>query len=107
MGNISPAAITLANKQHHASLITVTAVGGRVGGGSGMGYSVAMPRPASFGGSIARFCRGPYLRERQFLAMTARSSQKSASQTVAKNRPDHLSCVHSAMQVTLDHRNVA
>ena len=35
-GNISPAATTLANKQHHASLMTVTVVGGRVGGCSGM-----------------------------------------------------------------------
>jgi hypothetical protein len=30
-GNISAAATTLANKQHHASLMTVTAVGGRSG----------------------------------------------------------------------------
>src|SRR5689334_19318906 len=30
-GNISPAAITLARRQHHASFTTVTAVGGRSG----------------------------------------------------------------------------
>ncbi len=35
-GNISPAATTLASRQHHASLMTVTVVGGRVGGCSGM-----------------------------------------------------------------------
>ncbi len=35
-GNISAAATTLANRQHHASLMTVTVVGGRVGGCSGM-----------------------------------------------------------------------
>ncbi len=35
-GNISAAATTLASRQHQASLMTVTDVGGEVGGCSGM-----------------------------------------------------------------------
>ena len=35
-GNISPATTTLASRQHQASLITVTVMGGLVGGCSGM-----------------------------------------------------------------------
>src|SRR6478735_1951612 len=40
-GNINPAAMTAASRQHHISLMTVTATGGRVGGCSGMSYRVA------------------------------------------------------------------
>ena len=40
-GNIKPAAMTAASRQHHISLMTVTATGGRGEGCSGMSYRVA------------------------------------------------------------------
>src|SRR3954447_13812902 len=93
-GNISPATTTLASRQHQASLITVTAVGGLVGGCSGMTYRLTRGMGRQNGSScrsIAGFAGHTDLPLRQFCGLTARSSQKSASQTVAKNAPDHLS----------------
>ena len=40
-GNIIAASTTLASRTHHVILMTVTAVGGRFCGRSGMGYSLA------------------------------------------------------------------
>src|SRR6185369_2283464 len=57
-GNISPATTTLANKQHQASLMTVTVVGGAVGGCSGMTYRLTRgmtPQNGSSCRSIAGF----------------------------------------------------
>ena len=48
----APAATTLANRQHHASLMTVTVAGGRFGGRSGMRYRVARSRVGSLADAV-------------------------------------------------------
>ena len=83
-GNISPAATTLANRQHHASLMTVTVAGGRFGGRSGMPYRVTRS-------AVELTCRGQIASIKgltgQFAIRhdreTARLSQKRGKQTVA------------------------
>src|SRR5215217_456857 len=106
-GNIRAAATTLARRQHHASLMTVTAVGGRVGGCSGMVYRVTTSQNGRFCRPIAGLHSSADLPERTLCGLTARSSQNNRVFPVAKNGPDHLSWAHSAMQVTLDPHTVA